>query len=131
MPPPAEPTAPEPSAQAADAPVAGAPPVDAGVSSVVPAAFGTLRVPHPTWIFVRDADNAVIERSLSEGESIELESQPTYLAVGRPDAELRIGDRSIDLSAFVANGQIRIRAGDFDALVQGASPIQAPTSAGR
>ena len=126
------PTPPEPPAPAAEVPAAvPSAPADAGASSVVPASFGMLRVPHATWIFVRDADNVVIERSLREGESVELESQPTYLAVGRPDAELRIGDRSIDLSSFVANGQIRIRAGDFDALVQGASPIQAPTSVGR
>jgi hypothetical protein len=69
----------------------------------------------------------VIERSLAGGELLELESQPTYLAVGSPDAELTIGTRRIDVSRFVANGQIRIRAGDFDALVQGATPIPAPT----
>lgn len=95
-------------------------------------AFGSLRVPHSTWIFVRDADNVVIERTLADGEAIELELQPTYLAVGSTDAELTIGTQPIDLSRFVANGQIRIRAGDFDALVQGASPIPAPTAvAGR
>ena len=89
------------------------------------------RSPRRTWIFVRDADGGVIERTLADGESIELESQPVYLATGIPDAELTIGTRRIDVAPFVANGQVRIRAGDFDALVQGASPIPAPTAAAR
>lgn len=93
--------------------------------------FGVLRVLHPTWIFVRDMDNAVIERSLAQGETFVFETQPTYLAVGTSDAELSIGARKVDVSKFVANGQLRIRAGDFDVLVQGASPIQAPTPAVR
>lgn len=93
--------------------------------------FGTLRVLHPTWIFVRDLDNAVIERSLAQGETFVFDTQPTYLAVGTADAELAIGTRKVDVSKFVASGQIRMRAGDFDALVQGASPIQAPTPAVR
>lgn len=93
--------------------------------------FGMLRVLHPTWIFVRDTDNAVIERSLAQGETFVFDAQPNYLAVGTADAELSIGSRKVDVSKFVANGQLRIRAGDFDALVQGASPIQAPTPAVR
>jgi cytoskeleton protein RodZ len=94
-----------------------------------PTAFGTLRVMHPSWIFIRDTDGLVVERNLAAGEVFELETQPTYLAVGVSEAELTIGNAAIDVSRFVANGQIRIRAGDFDALVQGASPIQAPTAA--
>jgi hypothetical protein len=99
------------------------------ITGTTPLLFGTLRVAHPTWIFVRDADGAVIERSLAAAESFEFETQPTYLAVGSVDAELVIGTTPVDLSRFVANGQLRIRAGDFDALVQGASPIPAPTAA--
>ncbi len=121
---------------------AAAPPPDAVVPAAAPQApavqaaadtqgFGVLRVLHPTWIFVRDVDNAVIERSLAQGETFILESQPTYLAVGTADAELSIGARRVDVARFVSSGQIRIRAGDFDALVQGASPIQAPTPAAR
>ena len=94
-----------------------------------PAMFGMLRVLHQTWIFVRDADGNVVERSLASGESFELESQPTYLAVGTTEAELTIGGVAVDLTRFVTNGQVRIRAGDFDALVQGATPIPAPTAA--
>jgi len=94
-----------------------------------PAMFGTLRVLHQTWIFVRDADGSVVERTLASGESFELESQPTYLAVGTTEAELTIGGAPVDLTRFVTNGQVRIRAGDFDALVQGATPIPAPTAA--
>jgi cytoskeleton protein RodZ len=104
------------------------PPAQTSVTRM-PAAFGTVRVAQPTWIFVRDADGAVIERNLAAGELLELETQPTYLAVGVSDPELVIGTAPIDVARFVANGQVRIRAGDFDALVQGASPIQAPTAA--
>jgi hypothetical protein len=92
------------------------------------AAFGSVRVHHPTWIFVRDADSNVTEQWLAAGEAFELESQPTYLAIGITDVEVTIGGQRLDLSSFVANGEVRIRAGDFDALVQGASPIPAPTA---
>jgi len=85
----------------------------------------------PTWIFVRDMENGTIERPIAAGESFDFESQPTYLAVGTTDAELTIGGAPVDVARFVTNGQIRIRAGDFDALVQGASPIPAPTAAAR
>jgi len=133
------PVAPEPStiAPAAAAP-ASAPVESTGPSSGTPSEpavastppmFGALRVLHQTWIFVRDADGIVIEKLLGAGESINLESQPTYLAVGMTDAELTIGGAPVDLSRFITNGQVRIRAGDFDALVQGASPIPAPTAA--
>lgn len=105
-------------------PAGNAPPV-----GFTPAAFGSVRVLHPTWIFLRDADNNATEKTLAAGESLEFETQPTYLAVGSPDVELTIAARTVDIARFVQNGQIRIRAGDFDALVQGASPIPAPTAA--
>ena len=91
--------------------------------------FGSVRVLHPTWIFLRDADNNAVEKTLGAGESLEFETQPTYLAVGSSDVELTIAARRVDIASFVQNGQIRIRAGDFDALVQGALPIPAPTAA--
>lgn len=121
-----------PPAQLAELPAAVVPPQEvelSGSSPAMQAAFGILRVLKPTWIFLRDADNAVIERSLAGGQSIELEAQPNYFAVGLPDVELSIGLRRIDVSRYVVDGQIRMRAGDFDALVQDASPIRAPTSA--
>jgi len=92
-----------------------------------PAPFGLLKAVRPTWIVVRDAENTMTERSLAAGESLELESQPIYLVVGTADAELTIAGVPVDVSRFTANGEIRINAGDFDALVQGASPIPAPT----
>lgn len=128
------PVVPEPAVAPA---TAVAPPAEAVVappptpSAPDTSGFGVLRVLHPTWIFVRDMDNAVIERSLAQGESFVFDTQPIYLAVGTADAELSIGSRKVDVSKFVANGQLRIRAGDFDVLVQGASPIQAPTPAVR
>ena len=136
-PPPPPPPAPVAAAQPAVVPAAevaseappAAPAANAAPIGITPTAFGTLRVLHPTWIFVRDADNNVVEKTLAAGESFEFETQPTYLAVGSPDAELTIGARAVDLARFVQSGQIRIRAGDFDALVQGASPIPAPTAA--
>ncbi|HUR32925.1 MAG TPA: RodZ domain-containing protein [Vicinamibacterales bacterium] len=126
-PPPAQPPAPrEPAVVPENLPAA---PLADAVVQHTPAMFGSLRVLHPAWMFVRDADGVVTERSLKAGESFEFETQPTYLAVGTTAAELMIGDAAIDVLRFAANGQIRVRAGDFDALVQGASPIQAPTAA--
>ena len=82
------------------------------------------------FFFHRSAVDATLDFDrLQGGESVEFETQPTYLAVGSSDAELTIGAGRVDLARFVQNGQIRIRAGDFDALVQGASPIPAPTVA--
>jgi len=107
------------------------PPLSDPIVARLPTAFGTLRVLHQTWIFVRDMESGTIERSLAAGESLDLESQPTYLAIGTTDAELTIGGAPVDVARFVTNGQIRIRAGDFDALVQGAFPIPAPTAASR
>jgi len=122
--------APEP-APAPSTDASASPPVFDTGAAKPPAAFGTLHVLRPTWIFVRDMENGTIERPIAAGESFDFESQPTYLAVGTTDAELTIGGAPVDVARFVTNGQIRIRAGDFDALVQGASPIPAPTAAAR
>jgi len=133
---PAPPPVPSTAAATAPAPVppgnaSPLPPPSDPIVARSPAAFGTLRVLHQTWVFVRDMENGVVERSVAAGESFDLESQPTYLAIGTSDAELTIGGAPVDVAKFVTNGQIRIRAGDFDALVQGASPIPAPTAASR
>jgi cytoskeleton protein RodZ len=92
-----------------------------------PAAFGALKAVSPTWIVVRDAENTITERSLAAGESLELHPPQNYLVVGAGDAERTLAGVPVDVSRFRANGEIRINAGDFDALVQGASPIPAPT----
>lgn len=97
--------------------------------SLAPTAFGSVRVLNPAWIFLRDADDNAVEKTLAAGERLEFETQPTYLAVGSSEVELTIAARRVDIAPFVQNGQIRIRAGDFDALVLGASPIPAPTAA--
>ena len=125
---PTPPETPVPAPEAAPAPTTPPPaaPVAADAS-----AFGAVRVQRPTWVFVRDAENAVTERSLGQGESLTLESQPTYLAVGTPDVELLVAGRRVDLSRFVTNGQVRMRAGDFDAIAQGMSPVTAPTRTSR
>lgn len=114
----------------AAAPSVASPPAAAVAPTVPPAGpgFGMVRVLHPTWVFIRHADNVVIEKSLGEGQSIALDTQPTYLAVGTPDVQLTIGGRQIELARFVTNGQVRIRAGDFDALAQGVTPMTAPTA---
>ena len=121
-----------PASPAAAAPVTSpsVPPVAtvAPTAPQVESGFGMVRVLHPTWVYIRDADNVVIEKSLGEGQTIALESQPTYLAVGTPDMQLTIGGKRIELARFVTNGQVRIRAGDFDALAQGVTPITAPTA---
>lgn len=133
-PPPAPVAAVQPAVMpAAEVAAVEAPPVEpagnADPVGLTSTAFGSVRVLHPTWIFVRDADNNATEKTLAAGESLEFETQPTYLAVGSAEVELTIGARPVELARFVQNGQIRIRAGDFDALVQGASPIPAPTPA--
>ena len=56
--------------------------------------FGSVRVAHSTWIFVRNSDNVVTERLLADNEAFELETQPTYLAMGSPDAEKPAGNES-------------------------------------
>ncbi len=117
-------------AEVAQAEVAPAGPAgNASPVSSTPGAFGAVRVLQPTWVFMRDADNNVVEKTLGAGESLEFEMQPTYLAVGSTEVELTIAARRVDVARFVQSGQIRIRAGDFDALVQGASPIPAPSPA--
>lgn len=110
--------------------VAPAAPVPAEAPTVPPVepGFGMVRVFHPTWVYIRDADNVVIEKTLGEGQTIAIDTQPTYLAVGTPDVQLTIGGKRIELARFVTNGQVRIRAGDFDALAQGVTPITAPTA---
>jgi hypothetical protein len=107
--------------------VSPAAPIDAAAKS--PAAFGALKALRPTRVLLRDAENTTTERSLAAGESLELESQPIYLGASAADVELTIGGVAVDISRFVDNGEVRIGAGDFDALVQGASPIPAPTPA--
>jgi cytoskeleton protein RodZ len=134
---------PRKAAEARPAPATGSPATpstlaSAGIVSPVapldgaakgPTAFGALKALRPTWVLLRDAENTTIQRSLAAGESLELESQPNYLAAGAADLELTIGGVAVDVSRFAANGGLRIGAGDFDALVQGASPIPAPTPA--
>ncbi len=131
-PPPPAPVAVQPAvvsaATTADAPLT-APAGNTPPVGLTPTAFGSVRALHPTWIFVRDADNNEVEKTLAAGESLEFETQPTYLAVGSADVELTIAARPVDTARFLQNGQIRIRAGDFDALVQGAWPSPAPTPA--
>lgn len=125
--------APEPAAvTATDVPAAPSEPLVPSSSLAADAqAFGSVRVLHPAWIFVRDVESVVTERSLTAGETFALDSQPSYLAIGTADAELMVGSTRVDVSRFVTNGQIRLRAGDFDAIVQGVSPIPAPTPVAR
>jgi cytoskeleton protein RodZ len=110
-------TASEPAAPAAPDAIApaitAAPPVEDAPRD---AAFAVLRAGHATWLFLRKADGAEVERQVTDGEIVVLETPPQYLALGNPDATLTVGGRAIELAPFIANGQLRIRSADFDAL---------------
>jgi hypothetical protein len=81
--------------------------------------YGGVRVARSTWVFLRYANGDMVEHTLEDGEEEVIESQPVYLAVGIPDVELTVGDRHVDVSRFVVNGQVRIRSADLGALTAG------------
>ncbi len=84
--------------------------------SEVGAPFGSVYVPRRTWMFLRYIDNSVVERPLADGERAVFEKPPVYLAVGSPDAELTLGQQRVNTAPFIIQGQLRLRASDFNAL---------------
>lgn len=103
------------------APEAASPaPAAAPVASQTPIAqvgrsgsYGGVRPLKPTWVFVRYAGGQVVERPLGEGETFTFEAAPIYLVVGSPEIELTLADRSVDVTPFIVNGQVRMRAADL------------------
>ena len=67
-------------------------------------------------MFLRYIDNSVVERPLADGERAVFEKPPVYLAVGSPDAELTLGQQRVNTAPFIIQGQLRLRASDFNAL---------------
>jgi hypothetical protein len=94
----------------------------------VTAPFGAVSAPSATWMFLRYIDNTVIERTLDRGERAVFEKPPVYLAVGSPDVELMVGSQRVNTAPFIVNGQLRLRASDFNALAGQADPPTAVPS---
>lgn len=115
----AEPTAMVPDVSAGALSASAPPPAD------VLAPFGEVRVPTATWIFLRYIDNTVVERPVAGGERTVFEKPPVYLAVGTPDAELTLGSERVNTAPYIVNGQLRLRASDFNALTGPPEPVTA------
>ncbi|MFP5379782.1 MAG: hypothetical protein ACLGHP_08565 [Vicinamibacteria bacterium] len=77
---------------------------------------GAVTVDRATWVFVRYADNSVVERSVGPGQTVVFDSLPIYLAVGTPRLTLSIGARAVDVAPYTANGQVRLTREDLAAL---------------
>jgi hypothetical protein len=82
---------------------------------------GIVTLARPAWVFVRYADNSVIERVLRAGQSLTLTSAPIYLAVGTAEGvTLTLRGRPIDVTPFKTGDEIRIRAIDLAMLARSA-----------
>jgi hypothetical protein len=78
---------------------------------------GGVAVARETWVFVRYPDNSTVERRMAAGERVAFEALPVYVAVGMAaGVELTLGERPVDVSPFVSNGQVRITREDILAL---------------
>lgn len=121
---------PEPVPLAADPATSDPVPADPAPADLA-APFGSVRVTRGTWIFLRYIDNSVVERPLAEGERAVFDKPPVYLAVGTPDAELTLGNQRVNTAPFIVNGQLRVRASDFNALTGqgGEPPVAVPSDA--
>lgn len=72
-------------------------------------AAGGIEVTSDTWVFVRYPDNSTIERGVAAGERITFRTLPVYVAVGTATGvTLVLGERPVDVSPFISNGQVRI-----------------------
>jgi cytoskeleton protein RodZ len=84
------------------------PPRGAAPESSARAADG-IEVASNTWVFVRYPDNSTIERGVAAGERIAFRTLPVYVAVGTATGvTLVLGERPVDVSPFISNGQVRI-----------------------
>ncbi|MEO8482564.1 MAG: helix-turn-helix domain-containing protein [Acidobacteriota bacterium] len=127
LPPSPEPVAPDTQPQPALQPLEAspptpfdetAPPAMVPVSTAAPKSVGHLRVGQRTWVFVRFATGATLERTLGSGEELILKEVPTYIAVGTADdTSIEIAGQSIDTSLFTVNGQLRVGASQLARLV--------------
>jgi cytoskeletal protein RodZ len=82
---------------------------------------GVVTLARPAWVFVRYADNSVIERVLQAGQSLTLTSAPIYIAIGTSEGvTLTLRGRPIDVTPFRTGDEIRIRAIDLAMLARAA-----------
>ena len=89
--------------------------------------YGSFRANQKAWMFLRQSDNSVIERTLAAGEVVQLRSKPRYLALGTEDVEVTLGDVNVDTSRFVRNGTLRMGVAEFTTAEE--SAIVTPASA--
>lgn len=75
--------------------------------------YGSFRSNQKAWMFLRNSDNSVIERTLAPGEVVQLRAKPRYLALGTGDVDVTIGDVTVDTSKFVRNGTLRMGVAEF------------------
>lgn len=117
-------SAPAPPVQAPAVPEAVAPsPVPAPVASAAAGGAGSVAVGRVSWVFVRYPDNSTVERSITPGEAIRFRALPVYVAVGTTaGVTLMLGDRPVDVSPFISNGQVRLTREQIQALVRGLAP---------
>jgi hypothetical protein len=113
---PASATRPAPApATTPDPPAPSLPAADAGGRT------GVVTLARPAWVFVRYADNSVIERVLRAGQSLTLTSAPIYVAIGTAEGvTLTLRGRPIDVTPFKTGDEIRIRAIDLAMLARSA-----------
>jgi len=124
-PPEDEASAPAPAVDPAPAPMVPAPvtpapaPAPAPVASAATAGAGSVAVGRASWVFVRYPDNSTVERSITPGEAIRFRALPVYVAVGTTaGVTLMLGDRPVDVSPFISNGQVRLTREQIDALAR-------------
>ena len=103
-----------PAATAEHAPASALQPAPLALPKAGPSGtYGAVRVAKPMWVFLRYADGRVVERNLREGDVVTFDAAPVYLALGSTDVELTLADRPIDVTPFIVNGQVRMRATDL------------------
>lgn len=82
--------------------------------------YGSFRANQKAWMFLRQSDNSVIERTLAPGEVVHLRAKPRYLALGSSEVDLTIGDVTVDIQKFVRNGTLRMGVAEFTTAEEGA-----------
>ena len=66
---------------------------------------------------MKEGDGTVFDRSVADGETVAIVEPPIYIAAGLPSVTLTLAGRRVDVSPYVSNGQVRVRAGDLAQLL--------------
>ena len=78
---------------------------------------GGIVVERETWVFIRYPDNSTVERRVAAGERVPFTALPVYVAVGTDaGVALTLGERLVDVSPFISNGQVRVTREEILAL---------------